>query len=698
MRARGRLLPFALLLAGVNLLAAGEALREGLPARPPAPAADAHSIPRAVVLVFDGVAFDLLEEYLATGRLPHLAALAREGCFHPLRSEIPPESPVALASLLTGVNPGRHGIFDFVVRGEGYEPENGMVAVRRPRLLLGRVPVRPPQVRSRLAAPTFPELVHAAGYPVLSLQQPLLFPVAERPGAHLTAGLGTPDLAGSAGFYTVYSDRLGTVEGPTTFGGWRVALKPGAPGVYDTVLLGPQDPTAPTDRHGGAPRVGVPLRLVRRDGGVTIRLAGREEDVPLGQRSGWFPVAFEVPLLPFSRTVRGLVRFEVKELEPLRVLASPVSMDPADPPFALSSPPGYAQALAEVYGLGPTLGWREETFQVNDRNQDDAAFLRHLLEDMDMGAARLLGEMRRRDPRLVLYTFTAPDRAFHVFWRYRDANHPLAGTRDEAVGADPIGTVLERVDAIVGKVRATLKPRDLLLVASDHGFATWRWGVNVNQWLVDHGYLTLRAAPGARSLHGFFGGRGTPGAVDWSRTRAYAMGLGQVYLNRVGREPEGIVTPAEAPALLDELRAGLLALRHPLLRPEDAADGMSEQPIVCVWKLHETFEGPLAAEAPDLQLGFARGYRVSWQTALLGGMRPGGETFVLNDVPWSGDHCSCDPAIVMGVLLANRRLGPAPPGRPYHVRDVAATALAHFGLDRAHLAGDSEPLPFEAAP
>ena len=164
-----------LLAAGaVNILIYADAFRAFLPPRAPAPAEDLATHPRMVVLGFDGVDFRWLNRYLdedaelpvGERRFPRLARLRADGTLCELRSEIPPESPVAWASVITGVNPARHGIFDFVRPGASYRPYNGMVDVRRMRLLFGRVPVRPPQGRSRLAAPTFLERIHDAGCPV----------------------------------------------------------------------------------------------------------------------------------------------------------------------------------------------------------------------------------------------------------------------------------------------------------------------------------------------------------------------------------------------------------------------------------------------------------------------------------------------------------------------------------------------------
>jgi predicted AlkP superfamily phosphohydrolase/phosphomutase len=417
---------------------------------------------------------------------------------------------------------------------------------------------------------------------------------------------------------------------------------------------------------------------------VAVTLDGRTQTLALGGRSEFFAVRFLLGTLP-ALEIAGLVRLEVKSLAPLTVLSDPVNIDMRRAAFPLTSPPEYGAELAARYGLFETVGWQEQTFALNDYRQDDEAFLADALDDMRRGAALLLGELARGS-RCVFQCFTATDRVAHAFFRLRDPWHTQPDPKVALRLGDPILLAYREMDRIVGAVRATLAPEDLLLVVSDHGFATWRYGVNVNQWLLEKGYLTLKGDMGEKNLGQLFQ-RGDLGVdvVDWSKTKAVAIGLGQVFFNVKGRRPQGIVEPADVPRLREELRAGLLALRNDYA-PEEA-------PIRRVVFLHEEYSGPTAHEAGDLQLCFAEGYRVSWQTALLGGFS--GRVVERNDRPWSGDHCSTDPEVVPGVVLANRRLAPAPPERPYHVRDVAATALAWFGLSFDDL--DGRPLPLGAA-
>ena len=213
---------------------------------------------------------------------------------------------------------------------------------------------------------------------------------------------------------------------------------------------------------------------------------------------------------------------------------------------------------------------------------------------------------------------------------------------------------------------------------------------------MDQGYLVLKGEVEHKDLVGFCTGATPADAVDWTKTRAFALGLGQIYINLEGRDDTGIVKPGEKRALMEELRAGLLALENPYHREVDARDGIPARAVRSVTILEDIWEfGARGAprHVPDIQIGFENGYRISWQTALLGGMKARGDIFAKNEVAWSGDHCSTDPAVVPGILFMNRRV-PAPPAdRPYHVRDVAPTVLQHFGHDLSVFEGHSRPIP-----
>jgi predicted AlkP superfamily phosphohydrolase/phosphomutase len=276
----------------------------------------------------------------------------------------------------------------------------------------------------------------------------------------------------------------------------------------------------------------------------------------------------------------------------------------------------------------------------------------------------------RRDTDLYVQVFAFTDRTQHVFWRLRDPRHP---GYDAALAQRYDGVIeqaYERMDAIVGKARAAA-PDATFIVLSDHGFASFRRGVNLNRWLVDHGYMALRRDPCAgtagttRTLDDLFGSQGGVWSeVDWSHTRAYAMGLGNVYLNVAGREPEGIVLGGEYDALVAELSAGLESLVDP---------ATGEKPIVKVHRRDDDYTGYDPEVVPDLRVSNADGYRVSWDT-VLGGVPC--EEIVDNDKAWGGDHCSVEPELVKGILFANRKLKAQDP----HMADVMPTLLSALNV------------------
>jgi predicted AlkP superfamily phosphohydrolase/phosphomutase len=202
---------------------------------------------------------------------------------------------------------------------------------------------------------------------------------------------------------------------------------------------------------------------------------------------------------------------------------------------------------------------------------------------------------------------------------------------------------------------------------SDHGFHSFRQSVNLNTWLVQEGYMTLQGqAPGEKKLADLFGGGGQFWEnVDWSRTKAYAMGLGQIYLNLEGRESRGIVAPgADARAVQDAIADRLLTLTDPHTHARI---------VDAVYKRDDTYSGPFLDNAAELQVGLADGYRVSWQTTL-GGSPPG--LVYPNMKKWSGDHGAFDYKSIAGVLITNR---PIQSQRP-RIIDLAPTVLKYFEL------------------
>jgi predicted AlkP superfamily phosphohydrolase/phosphomutase len=195
-----------------------------------------------------------------------------------------------------------------------------------------------------------------------------------------------------------------------------------------------------------------------------------------------------------------------------------------------------------------------------------------------------------------------------------------------------------------------------LFVLSDHGFTSFERGVDLNAWLLQNGYLALKEGADGKSSY--------LKDVDWSRTRAYTFGLAGVYINQKGREAEGIVDQAEAADLRRELAARLSQL----------PDAERARPAVRkAWPSESLYTGPYLDAAPDVIVGYAEGYRASWDSAV---GKVTAHVFADNEKAWSGDHC-VDPHVVPGVLFSNRKIEVADPG----IEDMAPTALDLFGIE-----------------
>src|SRR4029079_11257331 len=131
---------------------------------------------------------------------------------------------------------------------------------------------------------------------------------------------------------------------------------------------------------------------------------------------------------------------------------------------------------------------------------------------------------------------------------------------------------------------------------------SFRRGVNLNTWLVQNGYMKFEGQSQLKTLQSLFGRGKFWEGVDWSQTRAYAVGLGQIYFNLKGREGQGIVSAGEEyKALQEEIRAKLMQLRD----PDDGAEVFRD-----VYRRDDIYKGDYLQWAPDLQVGFNDGYRV----------------------------------------------------------------------------------------
>jgi predicted AlkP superfamily phosphohydrolase/phosphomutase len=617
-------------------------------------------IRRLIIVGFDGQEPSLTDALLEKKRLPHFARLAEQGCYRRLRTTSPPVSPVAWSSFATGTDPGRHGIFDFIDRDpRTYAPRISSTRIgertRTMRLGSWRIPLGKPSISLLRRSPPFWSLLGEAQVWSTVLRVPVTFPPDRFYGAQLSA-MAAPDLLGTQGTFLLYTTR--PAAAPPRENGIRVGLTFEG-GRATTRLEGPGNPF-----RAGAPPLQLPMILTRhgRDRSLTVDVSGQRVDLVPGMLSDWIRLSFRAA--PFV-TVRGLCRMQVTELgEHVSVYITPISLDPERPAMPISHPPYYAPYLAARIGPYSTLGLAEDTTALNEGVVDDETFLTQTW-DVDLERQQMFfAALDRLDTGALVCVFDATDRVQHMFWRDLDPAHP-ARRNGHPRTPNAIEEQYRRNDEFLGQVMAKLGGGDLLMVLSDHGFSSFRRGVNLNRWMLDRGYLYLKADgdPSAEWLTG----------VDWSRTRAYAMGLTGIFLNLAGRERQGIVAAGDAPALKAEIAAGLEALI-------DADSGTRAIRVVRDTDL--TYDGPYVDRAPDLLVGYNAGYRVSWDCA--SGI-VAGPVISDNTRPWSGDHC-IDSALVPGIFFCSAPIDSEDPA----IIDFAPTALWLFGIaPPAHMQGRS---------
>ena len=619
------------------------------------------NVKKTIVIGLDGLAPEIVEPLLASGGLPGMARLGDQGGFARLQTTSPAQTPVAWSTFATGLNPGGHGIFDFIRR----DPRTYL-----PQLAFSRYeqksPLLPPKAVNLRRGEAIWEHLGRRGIPSVVLRCPCTYP-PDRVRGRLLSGMGVPDLRGGLGTSTMY--RGGNGSGNGNNDGQRdqhaernvVRVEADADGTFRTALLGP---LSPKDR---APaRFDVAIELNRQARTAVIRSTGAPKALEIreGRWSDWLRVKFKTGPL---QSVRGMVRFYLARVEPeMELYASPLNFTPETPLFPISSPPEYARELANQIGTFYTTGMVEDHDALKDGHVDEEAFLDQCDQAWRDREAMMLYELDRLDEGFFFCLFDTPDRVQHMFWRFREPDHPANRQGFRPGFERVVEEQYRRCDAVVRKVFDYVDDETLLVVLSDHGFNSFRRGVHLNTWLHDRGYLALE--PGVRpdeEAGDLFR------HVDWSRTQAYALGLGGIYLNLAGREQQGVVSPEEAQTVRDALIEQLAGLVDPQTGGVAVRSVMPRETI---------YRGPYVDEAPDLLVhfalhAFAGGYRGSWTTAL-GGLGRG--HFEDNTARWAGDHI-VDPALVPGVLLMNRPFRTKSP----RLEDLAPTLLQSLGVPPA---------------
>lgn len=610
-------------------------------------------IKRLIVVGLDGQDPKLTDRFMQEGLLPNFEKLARMGCYRRLRTTFPSLSPVAWSSFSTGTNPGRHNIFDFLDRDrQTYLPLLSSTRVGKvPRFLkLGRyrLPLGKPELRLLRRSKPFWTILGEHRIWSTILRVPITFPPDNFYGAELSA-MSAPDLLGSQGTFLFFTTRPSS--GRFKEGGIRVPVALEGDRITATVH-GPEN----TFLEGGPPlEIAMRVSLDRARRLVHVDLGDAHIDLTPGQLSDWVRLRFRA--IP-GIDVTGLSRLLVTEMDQhFSLYMSPICIDPEKPVMPIAHPSYYATYLAKRIGPYSTLGLAEDTWALNEGVIDDGTFLKQTYDIDHERESMFFAALDRLKRGSLVCVFDATDRIQHMFWRYTERGHPAAVGLENAEHRDAIKKLYQHNDVLVGRVIDRLRDGDVLMVISDHGFSSFRRGVNLNSWLQREGYLKLKA--------GADGANEWLRDVDWQATKAYCLGLTGMFLNLRGREREGIVAPgAEAAALKAEIIAKLNGLRD----GDRAEIGIRE-----VFDTAKLYTGPYSENAPELLIGYNAGYRTSWDCAT--GV-VAGPVFEDNVKPWSGDH-SVDPRLVPGVFFCNRAID----GQEPALVDIAPTALRLFGIE-----------------
>ena len=611
---------------------------------------------KAILIGLDGLEPTIVEAMLQRGELPNLARIQRSGSYSRLKTTYPAQTPVAWSSFATGTNPGGHGIFDFISRDPAtYLPDAALSRFERSKSAFA-----PPRVVNQRKGTPFWQTLSQAGVPSVVLRSPCTFPPDELNG-RMISGVGVPDLRGAQNKGTFYTQDAGVQARESE---QVVTLPPGSQ--FKTYIVGPRNPklSPPADATCEIRVEAQPgaRTLVIETGGAPSRI-----DVPIGAWSEWVRFKFKLSML---QSVTGIARFYARQVEPhIEFYVSAVNFDPAAPLFPVSSPAAYAKDLAGQIGLFSTLGMAEDHNGLNNGRFDEKAYLDQCELTIQERERLMRYELGRFSEGFFFLLYDTPDRVQHMLWRFRDPEHP--GYEPDL--AREYATLIEqhyaRCDKLLQPIFDHVDENTLFIVLSDHGFNTFRRAFDTNTWLWQNGLLALKDGkkPGEDLGDGL-------AAVDWSRTHAYAVGLGGIYLNFKGREREGIVEEGtEAERVRNAIASGLSGIADPATQ---------RAAIRSVSRREQIYSGPYAANAPDLVVNFRPGFRLSWQSAV------GGFANALienNNRKWSGDHI-IDPEEVPGILFMNRNVGaPSFPGfgkggfTP-SIIDLAPTILNHLNV------------------
>jgi len=613
---------------------------------------------KMLVLGFDGMDPGIVNRLMKQGQLPNMQRLGEQGTFTMMRSTIPPQSPVAWGTFISGADPGVHGIFDFIHRDpETYIPMFSQSATLPSRWLvkLGQyqIPLKPGKVVLKRESPAFWDYLEKHDIPATLVKLPTNYPPSAS-GQRTLSGMGTPDILGGYGVYSLFtSDEQESQSELSAANIYYAYIDENH--VMEGQIEGPNN-----DLLKEAEPVVVPFKVYvdNRHRTARIDIQGKEILIAEKEYSDWVEIDFT--LISGLASITGMVKFYLMEMgERFRLYISPTHISPREPAVPISTPAGYSRELADRVGLFHTIGLPADTKALSNGTFSMENYITQSLSVFAESCRMLDYELQRfsgQKEGLLFFYFSSLDQGQHMFWALNDKEHPYYHPEESRKFGFITDEMYRKFDRVLGKALKSIDPGIPVLAMSDHGFGPFRREVNINNWLAQEGYLKLTSGQAADEVS-------LIEYADWPASKAYAMGLNGLYLNLKGREREGCVAPGDKRALLEKIKAGLEAIVDPK---------NGQKVISCAYISEDNFSKDFIDRAPDIILGFDRGYRISDNSAL-GTLSP--EMIMDNLGWWSGDHC-VDPKKVPASFIANFKIqNPVP-----NMQDVAPTILKYFGI------------------
>lgn len=617
----------------------------------------ASSRRKVLVLGIDGMDIQLTREYMRQGLLPNVRKVAEKGCMIPLATSTPPQSPVAWSNVIVGGTPAVHGIYDFIHREPAtmfpYLSTSRVVPPSR-LLHLGdyAIPLTKGRTENLQHGKPFWEFLTDRDIPTTIFKMPANFP-CRGGNAEMVSGMGTPDLRGGYGNFTLFTTAPESFKQDLT--GGRIIPVRFRENRITTHLPGPQN----TLKEGN-PESLIPVTVWRDRINPVVRIVFQDHELLLkeGEWSGWLQVAF--PMIGSLVDVKGICKIYIKSIHPhFSMYVSPINIDPSEPALPVVSSTHYGKLLTEKNGFFYTQGFPEDTKALSEGVFTESEYLelaRQIIEERTQLLSFEFDRFKKLDQGMLFFYFSSLDQNSHMYWRAIDPEHPLYEPELQRQYGDTLKKYYSEVDTFLGNILGEydINDPDLnLMIMSDHGFCPFRRQVNLNTWLYENGYLALNRSNALES-DGYFAN------VNWGRTGAYNVGINSIYLNIRGREKYGSAWENQAQGLREHIRQDLLKLVDPVT---------GTKAVINVWIISDR-ERERQPHAPDLIVGWNSGYRNSWES-ILGGFTS--EIFSDNLDKWSGDHCVA-PSLVPAILITNRKVTKPDPA----LSDIASTILEEF--------------------